>query len=438
MKSIFVIDDEKHLTDILVKVLNEEGYRARAFYDAVSAIDSLKQERPDMILLDIRMPVVDGYDALRTIRSICPEVKIIIITANARVDKTRYFLENGACDFVAKPFNLKEIRTVVKQALSKSNHADPVITSNRLRIIGQSPQIQACVDTALKLSNSDAPMFITGETGTGKEMLAEFIHYNSIRKYNNLVKINCAAIPNELLEGELFGFEKGAFTGATYAKPGKLEMSHDGTLFLDEIADMDTILQAKLLRILEYKHFERLGSNRPIKTDFRLICATNKHISEEMLKGKFREDLYYRLNTITINIPPLRERSGDVELLARHFIDKYREQYAVSVTDISPEAVEILKKYPWPGNVRELRNTIYKLVLLTVEPVIMVEDLPANVLNHASLPSSPEPEQYDLNSLESRQILKALQQTKGNKKEASRLLGISERTLYYKLKRLQN
>ena len=273
MSRVFIVDDHKEITDLLQKVLKKENIDTVAFYDAHSVIEALKEDCPDAILLDVQMPKIDGVEVLKAAKSMHPGVPVIIMTAYAEKYKSDFFFKNGAIDFISKPFKLKDIRKVILRALDKDNSTGRKFITENIEIVGASSKLQKCVDRALKLSNSDAPILITGESGTGKELIVDFIHYNSIRKHNKLIKINCAAIPSALLESELFGYEKGAFTGAVSFKKGKLEEANDGTLFLDEISELDEKLQTKLLRALEYKTFERLGGNKQLFSDFRLFLT---------------------------------------------------------------------------------------------------------------------------------------------------------------------
>ncbi len=441
MSTIFIIDDSKPTVALLKKILENENYLVKAFYDASLAIEEMKKEIPDLIIMDIEMPKMNGLEALEIIKRLYPDMKIVVMTAYADMEKTHYFLEKGVIDFIAKPFSLHEIKNVLDHALqddSENQLEQKKLLDKRLNFIGQSKEIRACIDKAIKVSNSDLPILILGENGTGKEVLADFIHYNSIRRYHNMIKINCAAIPKDLAESEFFGHEKGAFTGAVMTRPGKVELANKGTLFLDEIGELDLNLQTKLLRVLEYKKFERVGGKETISSDFRLICATNKDLEQEVRQSRFREDLYYRINTITIHIPPLRERKEDIELLIQYFIDNFKEKYMAIASKISPDALEILKNYEWPGNVRELKNVVETIVSLTPDETIKVENLP-RYLYHQNKKNNNTPceEQkiMTLEQVEKKYIIECLQKLNGNKKETSKLLGISEKTLYNKLHR---
>lgn len=439
MKKILIVDDHKEIADLLEKVLKKENYITKAFYDANSAIEAIKEDMPDVVLLDIQMPCMDGVEALNIIKEINSELKVIIMTAYAEKQKSKFFLENGAIDFISKPFKLKDIRVLISKVLSGDGLPHKNYLEEREKMIGRSEKIKECIDKALKLSNSDSPILILGESGTGKELFVDFIHYNSVRKHNKLVKINCAAIPTELLESELFGYEKGAFTGAVSSKTGKVEEADNGTLFLDEVCEMDIKLQTKLLRILEYKNFERLGGHKQINSDFRIICATNKDIRKEIDKGNFREDLYYRINTFNINVPPLRERKGDIPLLVGHFIDLFREDYITSVKKVSDEALDILLKHNWPGNIRELKNVVQRMISIANEDEITINDLPDYLIASNELTGQCQGickyGMISIEELEKRYIINILIKLNGNKKEAINILGISEKTLYNKIRK---
>ncbi len=432
-KKIYVVDDQIEITDLLVRVLNKESYETQGFYNASEVIEQIKEEIPNLILLDVQMPKIDGFEALRLIKKINPNIPIIIMTAYADKGKSNYFLENGALDFVSKPIKLKDIRRIVKEALTKQV-SDNKSGGKYNAIIGSSDKIKQCLNLALKLSNSESPILVTGESGTGKELIVDFIHYNSVRKNKNLIKINCAAIPSELLESELFGYEKGAFTGANTSKPGKIEEANGGTLFLDEICEMDLKLQAKLLRILESKSYERLGSNLTLKSDFRIICATNKDVEREVKEGRFRKDLYYRINTFTIELPPLRERKEDTPQLVYHFINMFKEEYLTISNKISEEVISTLLKYEWPGNIRELKNVVERMISVATDEIIGLEDVPKQILDKLSDECHQIEGVKTLEDIEKEYIIKILCNIE-NKKEASQILGISERTLYNKIKK---
>lgn len=436
MKKIFIVDDVKITADLLKTVLDKEGYETKAFYSAISVIEELKINIPDYIIMDVEMPELDGFEALKIIKSINDGIKVIIMTAYAEVDKISEFFKVGAIDFIAKPFKLEEIKNVINKADNIKNYND--ISNKRVSFIGNSKEMKKCIDTALKLCNSEAPVLILGESGTGKEVLTDFIHYSSIRKYNNLVKLNCAAIPTNLAESELFGSERGAFTGAVSQKIGKIELANNGSLFLDEIGEISLDLQTKLLRVLEYKNFQRVGGVENINSNFRLICATNKNLWEEVKLKNFREDLYYRINTLTINVPPLKERKEDIPLLVNHFVEKSKNDYAISVNSISDEAMKVLVNYDWPGNVRELKSVIRAVVALTAEETVETIHLPQYILEfNKNIYREEEENILTLDEIEKQHIIRALKVTNSNKRVAARALGISEKTLYNKMLKYQ-
>ncbi len=438
MKKIFVIDDSIPTLKLIHKILDNSGYTVFEFSDASTALSQIKTQAPDLIIMDIEMPKMNGLEALQLMKRIDPDLKVVIMTAYADLEKIHYFLENGVIDFIAKPFSLNEINTVLAHVFSDENDkASQELYDKRLSFICKSPEITNCIDKALKVCNSDLPILILGENGTGKEILADFIHYNSLRKYNNMIKVNCAAIPGDLAESELFGHERGAFTGAVDTRQGKIELSNKGTLFLDEIGDLSPNLQTKLLRVLEYKKYERVGGKNTIETDFRLICASNKNLNDEVEKGNFRQDLFYRINTVTLKIPPLRERKSDIEPLIHHFLKQYRKKFMVTAEKISKEALAILEKYEWSGNVRELKNVIETTASLTVNDTIQPCDLPRYIYDTESrntfMNFFESDEIVPLDELEKAYIKSALRKLKGNKKKTAEKLGISEKTLYNKL-----
>lgn len=437
MCKVFIVDDHREITDLLQKVLKKEKIDTMAFYDAYSAIEALKEDCPDVILLDVQMPKMDGIEVLNTVKSMYPHIRIIIMTAYAEKYKSEFFLRNGAIDFISKPFKLKDIRKVIGRALDKDNSKDGSNITENIKIVGESPKLQSCVDKALKLSNSDAPILITGESGTGKELIVDFIHYNSIRKHNKLIKINCAAIPSTLLESELFGYEKGAFTGALSSKKGKLEEANDGTLFLDEISELDEKLQTKLLRALEYKTFERLGGNKQLFSDFRLLCASNKDIIQEVKEGSLREDLFYRINTFNISLPSLRERKEDIPILTNYFIEEFRSDYVTCVKRLDQKALNALTSYNWPGNIRELRNVIQRMISISNKEEITEDDITfyLSLTEVANNSREDSENMISLEELEKQHISYVLKKVDGNKDRAVDILGISKKTLYNKIRK---
>ncbi|SDD59843.1 sigma-54-dependent transcriptional regulator [Sporomusa acidovorans] len=443
MNTIFIIDDSQPTLDLLQRIITQEGYAVEVFVSAVSAIKQMAKCKPDLIIMDVEMPGMNGIQAMDVIAERFPDSKIVIMTAFADNTNSRYFLEKGVVDFIAKPFLPVNIINVIKQSLSSeqtNSFSAEYFLDKRLNIVGHSKVIKECMDKCLKVSNANLPVLILGENGTGKEMFADFIHYNSIRKYNNIVKINCSSIPEGLAENELFGHEKGAFTGANERIIGKVEQAHKGTLFLDEIGEMDMAMQKKLLRVLESKSFERLGGNKTLQSDFRLICATNRILEDEVNTKRFREDLYYRINSVTITLPALRDRREDIPELVRHFLHKYNQEYIVMAEIISDEAMDVLQCYDWPGNIRELKSTVYSMVSLCTDEKITVRNIPEHIIsavkrNRDNIDSNDFT--MSLDEVEKLHIIKVLEQTGGNKSRAAALLEISEKTLYNKLHRYQ-
>ena len=432
MRKIAIVDDQVEICEILERTFRKSDYNVTYFTQGEVAINWISENNPDVVLLDIQMPDMDGIEVLDKIKAFNEKTKVIVMTAYPETDKIYSILDKGLCDFIAKPFKLNDIKNLVNRVLRDEKSFKN--NSDNIEIVGRSEKMVKILKGALKISNSDASVLITGESGTGKEKMVDFIHNNSIRKYNELVKINCAAIPDHLLESELFGYEKGAFTGALLSKKGKVEEADGGTLFLDEVCEMNEKLQTKLLRILEYKTFERLGSNKTISSDFRLICATNKEILKEVKIGNFREDLYYRISTFKIPLPPLRERREDIELLAYKFLDMLGKDYLTSVKGISKDVLDVFKNYNWPGNVRELRNVMELALSVCVTDEITLSDLPYYLIDIAKEKKSlRNDETLSLEEIEEKHILKVLTETEGNKKLASKILGVSEKTLYNKI-----
>ena len=378
--TILVIDDEVATLKVMEANLSREGYRVHTAMDGIAAFDVLKRERIDIIIADYMMPRMNGIQFLEALRNQGLDIPTIIITAHGSIEHAVQVMQLGAETYFTKPVNYDELMLVLKRSIEQRKLKDEL---NRLRreistlygfsnIIGNSPAMQAIYSIIRDLSDTDATVLIQGETGTGKELVARAIHFNSILKDNPFVGVSCAALPDSLLESELFGHEKGAFTGADRARIGRFEQAAGGTLFLDEIGDISSATQAKLLRVLQEKSFERLGSNASIKVDVRIISATNKDLRKAVREGEFREDLYYRLNVMIIQVPPLRDRLEDVPLLAAHFIKRYAERFNKDISGIDAEAVHLLGKQTWPGNVRQLENVIERAVILEKTDTVQV------------------------------------------------------------------
>lgn len=453
---IFVVDDEEGMREFLAIVLQKEGYEVETAKSGEEALSRMKKGKFDLVITDLKMKKISGLDVLHKIKEKDPEIGVVLITAYASTQSAVEAMKGGAFDYIAKPFDVEELKEVVRGALKRKIREDitrAVVNQKRTRtsfgdIIGTSPAMQRIFDLIPKVAATPTNVLITGESGTGKELVALAIHDNSPRKDGPMVTINCGGIPDTLLESELFGYQKGAFTGALTNKPGLLELAHKGTVFLDEVGELPPQLQVKLLRVVQEKAFQRIGGTEPIHVDVRFICATNKNLEEEVIKGRFREDLYYRINVVHIHVPPLRERKEDIPLLAQHFLQKYARELGKEVEGISSYAMEVLKNYHFPGNVRELENIIQRGVALEQSKLILPESLRLASHKEKEKESSGGPvfkdellgEGFNLEEwlLEQERefVLKALERTGGVKTEAAKLLGISFRSLRYRLEKL--
>ncbi|RMG66520.1 MAG: sigma-54-dependent Fis family transcriptional regulator [Nitrospirae bacterium] len=463
MKNILVIDDDPTVRDVLKEFLLTEGYNISLAEDGIKGLESLKSSPYDVVLLDLMMPGMHGIEVLRNMQeTVNATTPCIIITAHGTIQNAVEAMKLGAFDYITKPFRLDEVAIVIKRALEFSG-----IKKENLRLkkelkkryeshglIGSSPAMQKIYDLIEKIADTDSTVLITGESGTGKELVAKILHYNSSRSDRNFVPLNCAAIPKDLLESELFGHEKGAFTGAVSTRIGRFELANGGTLFLDEIGELDPNLQVKLLRVLQEREFERVGSTKTIKVDVRIIAATNQKLEELVKEGRFREDLYYRLNVIPIHLPPLRERKEDIPLLVQYFLQKQSEIKKKAPPRIGKQIMNIFMAYDWPGNVRELENLIERLTILNSGEDVKLSDLPQKF--HSITPvkyeepsleeldiKEPEisvtPQGVDLNrildSIEEKLILQALELSNGVKSKAAELLGLNRTTLVEKMKK---
>ncbi len=442
--SILVVDDEQHIRQTLQAILERKKYKVTVADDGKAALEIVRQQPIDLILTDLKMPRMDGLQLLKAAKRLAPEIEVILITAYGEVGTAVEAMRNGAFHFITKPPNRSQILLTVARALEKralvlENQAyrDQLAAAHHgEHIIGNSTVMQKLIAEVEKIAPSDSTVLILGQTGTGKEVIADAIHAASPRCDKAMVKINCAAIPENLLESDLFGHERGAFTGAKEHKLGRFELANGGTLFLDEIGDMSMDLQSKLLRVIQQGEFERVGSTETIRVDVRLIAATNKDLAAAVEAGEFREDLFYRLKVMTLELPPLRERREDVPLLANHFITKYSEKSRKPIRGIAREAVDALKRYDWPGNVRELENVIERAVVLTETGVIELGNLPESVCpgEIADGDSIVIPVGTPMNEIQRIAIEAALERTNGDKKLAASLLGITVQTIYRKLK----
>lgn len=444
-KKVLIADDEKNLRWVLNKSLMREGYKILEAEDGEEVFKILQKEEPDLILLDYKMPKMDGMMVLKKLKENDLKIPVIMITAHGSIESAVEAMRLGAIDYISKPFDIEELKLVIKRALKYDNLSKEVFNLRQelynfgdFTIIGRSKKMQEILEMVKKVASTSATVLILGESGTGKELIAKALHFLSDRRDKPYVKVNCAAIPENLLESELFGYEKGAFTGAISKKIGKFERADGGTIFLDEIGDMGLNLQAKLLRVLQEKELERLGGIDPIKIDVRIIAATNKNLEEMVRDGAFREDLYYRLKVVPIYVPPLRERKEDIPLLVDYFLDKYSKEFGKVKPGISEDAMDIIKEYDWPGNIRELENTIERILILNSGNVISKEMLPYEIIGNKNLNSKffklPD-EGINLEDLEKNLILQALEKAEGNQTKAAKLLGISRYTLIYRMEK---
>jgi two-component system response regulator HydG len=443
-KDILVVDDDTGHRTMLKTLLGGWGYSVFEADDGSTAI-GIVQKRPfDLILMDIRMVKVSGLEALETIKGINPSIPVIIMTAYSSVESAIQAMKKGAYEYLTKPLDFEEMRMKMEKAMEHSRLKE----ENRIlkeiigeqfdsrNIIGKSPAMLALLETTSKAAASDATVLITGESGTGKEMIAGAIHFNSPRLDHPFIKLNCAAISEGLLESELFGHEKGAFTGAIRRREGSFRQAHHGSLFLDEISEMSLAMQAKLLRVIQEKEFTRVGGEEIISVDVRIIAATNKDLLSEVKAGNFREDLYYRLNVITLKVPPLRGRREDIPLLAEHFLRLFSQKNNKEMKGFTPQAMDRIIRYDWPGNVREIMNTIESGVVLSNSAYLTEQDLPIISSEKEVIELSAETSsELPLNEVEKTTILKTLNASGGNKSEAARRLGITRATLHKKLKR---
>ncbi|MCZ6676558.1 MAG: sigma-54 dependent transcriptional regulator [Candidatus Poribacteria bacterium] len=451
LHKILVVDDEFHVRKTLTIILERAGYAVESVEDGAEAIEMLSTSIYDLVLCDLRMPRIDGMEVLHVLKQIQPDTPFIIITAYGTIENAVTAMQQGAYSYITKMYNTEEVLILVKKAIQQKRLIEENKHFKRQlnqeysfdNIIGVSPPIKAVFSRLRKVIDTESTVLITGESGTGKELIARAIHYNSPRRESPMITINCSSIPAELLESELFGHAKGAFTGATGVKKGLFEEASGSTLFLDEIGELPPALQVKLLRAIQEGEIRRVGDNQPIEVDLRIIAATNRDLEKAVEQGEFREDFYYRLNVVSIHLPRLRHRREDIPLLAKHFLAKFTETHNRSIRMIAPDAMEALMNYSWPGNIRELQNAIEQAVVMCDSEIIQPEDLPDKVhfsdaKVHVIIPEN----QFDLKGLlnevleqtESQLINRALELTEGNRTKAAELLGISRRGLLYKLK----
>ncbi len=429
---ILVVDDEAGMRESVCEILARDGYANLTAGDGQRAIALVREKRVDLVLLDIKMPGLDGIETLKRIRAINEKLPVVMVTGYGTIESAVQAMKYGAKDYITKPFVISNLRNVITENLRlPATAAAQAASAVYEGIIGQSPAMKRLYQTMTKVIASEATVLIMGESGTGKELVARAIHREGPRQDKPFVGINCAAIPENLLESELFGFEKGAFTGAVTRRIGKFEQAEGGTLFLDEIGDMNLATQAKILRVLEEREVVRLGGIHPVKINVRIITATNKDLLEAVSAGLFREDLYYRLNVVPLFMPALRERKEDVPLLVRHFLLKYSEEYSKPMKSVSAQWLEMLKAYHWPGNVRELRNIVERLVVLGEKGFNLEEQLSPE---ENIPPAGPEPLSLKLTDKQEREkILAALEKVRWNKTRAAGILEISRKSLYEKM-----
>lgn len=446
--TILVVDDDPgHLTT-LHTIIKSWGYRVEIAEDGSRAIEKVKERPFDLILMDVRMAEMSGIEALKRIKDYNPAIPVLIMTAYSSVQSAVEALKAGAYDYLTKPLDFEVLKLSIERVcehenLKKENKA----LKEKLRsefdlknIIGKSRAMKELIDMVAMIAPSEATVLITGESGTGKELIAQSIHFNSPRKDHPLVIVNCAALTESLLASELFGHEKGAFTGADKRREGRFMQANRGTIFMDEIGEMSPMMQAKLLRVIQEREIQRVGGDETINVDVRIIAATNRNLQEEVDTGKFREDLYYRLNVVTLNAPPLRDRINDIPLLAQHFLGIYADKNRKRVDGFSPLAMDMLLKYNWPGNVRELENAVERSVILLTGDYITEKELPLNITQSYSEESNwtaPQPvntENRPLDEIEKEAILATFEASGGNKSETARRLEISRKTLHKKLK----
>jgi two-component system response regulator AtoC len=442
---ILVVDDDEITCNLLEEVLSKEGYVVHKALNGREAIEKGERRPYDVVLTDIRMLDVDGMEVLRAYRHRNPETIIIMMTAFGSIETAIRAMKEGAYDYVSKPFKLDEIKLTIQRALEQRrlleenlHYRQELITKYKLEnIVGRSPQMLQVYKTIARVAESRSTILIIGESGTGKELVARAIHFNSPRASRPFVAVDCSSLAETLLESELFGHVRGAFTGAVTSKKGLFEEADSGTCFLDEIGDISLTMQAKLLRVLQEHEIKRVGGTETAKIDVRIVAATNKNLDELVAEKKFREDLFYRLNVVSMHLPPLRDRSEDIPLLADHFLRKYAADNQKTVCRLSPEAMDLMIHYRWPGNVRELENVIERAATLSSSNLILPEDLPRRLqMETTQVSVGSLPSRIPLSELEKLYIQKVLEETGGNKKKAADILGIDRRTLYRMATRL--
>ncbi len=449
--AILIVDDDPGHRTTLQTIVRSWGYRVDTADDGGVAVEKVRQGPYDLILLDVRMTAMSGIEALQRIKAYNPAIPILIMTAYSSVESAVEALKSGAYDYLTKPLDFEVLKLTIERALE---HTELKEENRALKqqlqsgfdmrsIIGKSPAMKALLEMTAMIAASEATVLITGESGTGKELIARAIHYNSERRDKALVVVNCAALTDTLLESELFGHERGAFTGADRRREGRFMQADGGTIFLDEIGETSPVMQAKLLRVIQEREIQRVGGDKPLKVDVRILAATNRDLEKAVADGRFREDLYYRLNVVALHMPPLRERVDDIPLLAQHFLRQYSRKNRKTVRGFTPLAMDMLLKYNWPGNVRELENAVERAVILLTGDLISEKELPLSVTRPyqgaadtpGEIRGAPSTKPLrSLDEIEKEAILAALEAAGGNKSEAARRLGINRKTLHKKLR----
>ncbi len=429
---VMVIEDDESLREAIGDTLLTHGYSVNDYENGIEALRDITKVNPGLIISDIQMDAINGHDLLSSISKKNPDLPVMLITAFGSVNDAVSAIKSGAKDYLVKPFDSETLISKVKKHIKQlENHQDNVLVANDESML-------KIVTLAKKVAKNSATLMITGESGTGKEVLSKFIHKHSNRSEMPFIAINCAAIPENMLEATLFGYEKGAFTGATQACPGKFELAHHGTILLDEISEMNLSLQAKLLRVLQEKEVERIGSKKTLALDVRVIATSNRDMMNEVQAGKFREDLYYRLNVFPLRIPSLRERRADIESIALHLIEKWKGLNDIGVNSIEEDALKVMCSYDWPGNVRELENVIQRAIILTENTSIDCDSLCFDQeINNSTEKLSINSNGVDIKDNEFKFILRTLESVDGNRKKAASKLGVSERTLRYKMSKMR-
>ena len=455
-QTVLIVDDQESIRLALSRMLSKEGYEVLLAEEGEKALDILREKKVNVMLSDLKMPKMDGMQLLKASKLVKPEVEVILITAHGTIEKAVGAMKDGAYDFITKPFKKIVINNMIKKAMEKQ----ALVVENKylheqlahsehdrhsdIIVIGKSDVMRDVIKLAEQVASSQASVLIQGENGTGKESIAALIHNIGQRKDKPFIKVSCAALPDALLESELFGYEKGAFTGAVSQKEGRFELANEGTLFLDEIGEITPSIQVKLLRVLQEGEFERLGGTKVLRSNVRIISATNVNLENAIKQKRFREDLYYRINVITMTMPPLRERREDIPLLVSHFLEIYQEKNNKVIDGISEDVLDILTNYQWPGNVREIKNVIERAVVLTQDRIITQKDLPENIsrekIEDRKLIKDRKliiPFGMPLREIEKKVILETLRRSKGDKEVTANLLGITPRTIYRKMNSLE-